>query len=364
MLKRVSFCIFLVGFLIFGGLSLNYLQANSFFRYIQKNQIEYKLPFLDFIYDEKSFLAVGDVSYSRAVERAVKNRDNLYYPFEKTKAEILKADFAFANLETTIMDGRPIMDNEMVFRSDISTSEVLKNVGFDLVSLANNHTPDFREKGIVETMKNLDNQNILHSGLGLNLQDSLIPTVLEVDGYKLAIISFLDPAFVPKSYGATFDSSGTTFMSFENLEASMSLAKESADLIFVSMHAGSEYVNKPNQFQIDFARKAIDLGAEVVIGHHPHVVQSMEKYKGKYIFYSLGNFVFDQPFSFNTKAGIMLKLNFNILGVRSVELLPYFMHNFVQPEFVEGDLADKILNQLNYDFSKDLNVKPISPGNN
>ena len=132
------------------------------------------------------------------------------------------------------------------------------------------------------------------------------------------------------------------------------------DLVFVSMHAGSEYVNKPNQFQIDFARKAIDLGAEVVIGHHPHVVQSMEKYKGKYIFYSLGNFVFDQPFSFNTKAGIMLKLNFNILGVRSVELLPYFMHNFVQPEFVEGELADKILKQLNYDFSSDLNIKPFS----
>ena len=85
--------------------------------------------------------------------------------------------------------------------------------------------------------------------------------------------------------------------------------------------------------------------------------KNLEEYKGKYIFYSLGNFVFDQPFSFNTKAGIMLKLNFNILGVRSVELLPYFMHNFVQPEFVEGDLADKILKQLNYDFSKDLNVK-------
>jgi len=346
--------------ILFGGLSFDYLQANSFFRYIQKNQIEYKLPFLDFIYDEKTFLAVGDVSYSRAVERAVKNRDNLYYPFEKTKDEILKADFAFANLETTVMDGRPILDNEMVFRSNVSTVEVLKNVGFDLVSLANNHTPDFREKGIVKTMKNLDSQNILHSGLGLNLKDSLKPTLLEVDGYKLAVISFLDPAFVPKSYGATLESAGTAFMSFENLEAGMRLAKESADLVFVSMHAGSEYVNKPNQFQIDFARKAIDLGAEVVIGHHPHVVQSMEKYKGKYIFYSLGNFVFDQPFSFNTKAGIMLKLNFNILGVRSVELLPYFMHNFVQPEFVEGELADKILKQLNYDFSSDLNIKPFS----
>jgi len=356
-LKKISLVFFLlvITFLLKRGVFVSANAFDAYDHFVEFRKSAYK-NFLQKYSKEYSMVAVGDVSYSRAVERAVKNRDNLFYPFEKVRDFISGADIAFANIETTIMEGRPIQDFEMVFRSNPSTADVLKEVGFDVVSLANNHTPDFRLKGVQDTIYNLNRVDILHSGLGENLEKALQPAVIDLGDFKVSIISFLDPAFVPDSYGAEFDSYGTLFMNDYNLESAMMLAKEKSDLVFVSMHAGSEYVNNPNSFQVDFARKAIDLGAEMVIGHHPHVVQSMEKYKDKYIFYSLGNFVFDQPFSYETKAGVMLDIKFDYFGVNAVILKPYYMSSFVQPEFVEGDSATRILDMLNYDFDLDENI--------
>src|SRR3990167_10074072 len=111
-------------------------------------------------------------------------------------------------------------------------------------------------------------------------------------------------------------------------------AKQKTDFVIVSMHAGIEYVNKPNTSQTNFAREAIDAGADLIIGHHPHVVQIMEKYKGKYIFYSLGNFVFDQMWSMATREGLMIKAYFTKSGVEKVLLYPVLIENYSQPRLL------------------------------
>jgi poly-gamma-glutamate synthesis protein (capsule biosynthesis protein) len=107
-----------------------------------------------------------------------------------------------------------------------------------------------------------------------------------------------------------------------------------------------EYAQRPNTEQIAFAHVAIDAGANAVIGHHPHVVQPLEMYKGKPIFYSLGNFVFDQEWSNETKQGLMVKLTINKTGVLKNDYLPVTIEDYAQPRFVIGEEADQILSRL------------------
>jgi poly-gamma-glutamate synthesis protein (capsule biosynthesis protein) len=117
------------------------------------------------------------------------------------------------------------------------------------------------------------------------------------------------------------------------------------------MHAGIEYAGKPNNSQINFAHAAIDAGADLVTGHHPHVVQTLEKYKGKYIFYSLGNFVFDQPQLEETKEGLAVKIYFAKNGISKISLLPVVIENLAQPRMANENEATKILQRLNFSFT-------------
>ena len=136
-------------------------------------------------------------------------------------------------------------------------------------------------------------------------------------------------------------------MHIERMQRAIQEANSIADIIIVSMHAGDEYEPLPNDSQMAFAHAAIDAGAEMVIGHHPHVVQTMEIYKGKYIFYSLGNFIFDQMWSRETREGLLIKAAFTKEGVKNVTFHPVLIEDYAQPRFME-DREDitRILDRL------------------
>ena len=140
-------------------------------------------------------------------------------------------------------------------------------------------------------------------------------------------------------------------METEKMIEAVKKAKQKSDFVIVSMHSGNEYVNKPNSSQVNFAHSAIDAGADLVIGHHPHVVQILEKYKDKYIFYSLGNFIFDQQAS-ETRKGLMIKVYFTKDEITKISLLPIIMKNLAQPEIADINEAKKILQRLNFPTSK------------
>lgn len=132
----------------------------------------------------------------------------------------------------------------------------------------------------------------------------------------------------------------------KNLEISVKRAREKADYVVVSMHAGEEYTRTPTPLQKDFARAAIDFGADMIIGAHPHWTQGIESYKGKYIFYSLGNFVFDQDFSPETKTGLALRIFLeknNTTTLKQVELHPILIENYGQPRLLSGEAKIKAL---------------------
>lgn len=320
------------------------------------NQQEDKKEFADFVSQKKklpqnsegvSLIAVGDISYSRGVEQKVRQQNDINYPFLKIKDYIQGADLAFGNLESPITPGQKIPDFEMIFRSNPGTEQALKQAGFSIMSLANNHTPNFGEKGLEDTFGYLQDAGLQYVGAGMNTQEASQPIYMEKNGIKFAFLAYNDPDVVPATYEASKNHAGTAFMRIDKMSAAVKEAKQKADFVIVSMHSGVEYADKPNNSQIQFAHAAIDAGADLIIGHHPHVVQPIEKYKGKYIFYSLGNFVFDQ-IPQETKQSLMIKVYFTKQGISKIALLPVAMANFAQPAMANKDEAKNILQRLNF----------------
>jgi poly-gamma-glutamate capsule biosynthesis protein CapA/YwtB (metallophosphatase superfamily) len=298
--------------------------------------------------EEVSLVAVGDISFSRAVGRIVDKKKDINYPFLKMQDYLKSSDLVFGNLETPITKGRDISDFEMIFRSNPGTEQSLKQAGFSILSLANNHTPNFGEQGLKDTFSYLENAGIKYVGAGQNILEANQPVFLEAKGIRFAFLAYNDVDVVPPSYEASSNRAGTAFMRKDKMVEAVKEAKQQADFVIVSMHSGIEYTPEPNDSQIDFAHTAINAGADLVIGHHPHVVQTMEEYKGKYIFYSLGNFVFDQPQSQETKEGLAIKVYFTKNEISGISLLPIVMKNFAQPEMVTGDEGNTILQRLKF----------------
>lgn len=304
-----------------------------------------KLPQVN---EEVSLVAVGDISYSRGVERIVKKENDINYPFLKIQDYLKNADLVFGNLETPITQGLEIPDFEMIFRSNPGTEQALKQAGFSILSLANNHTLNFGEKGLKDTFNYLENVGIKYVGAGQNGQEAYQPVYIEKKGIKFAFFAYNDTDVVPNFYEASSNNAGTAFMRMEKMDEAVKEAKQKADFVIISMHAGIEYTNEPNESQVNFAHAAIDAGADLVIGHHPHVVQVLEKYKGKYIFYSLGNFVFDQPQMRETEEGLAVKIYFDKNGINKISFLPVVMENLAQPRMANKNEADKILKRLKF----------------
>lgn len=282
---------------------------------------------------EATLVAVGDIMLSRTVAKRMREQ-GFDFPFASTTDLIQSADIAFGNLETAITPGEPVLPFEMSFRADIESARALKNAGFDVLSLANNHTPNFGERGLLDTMQYLDEVDIVHAGAG-DATRANQPVFVSIHGIQFAFLAYANPRIVPASYEASDDRIGTAFMDLPRMQGAVVDAKNVADIVIVSMHAGDEYESQPNASQIAFAHAAIDAGAEMVIGHHPHVVQTTEIYKGKHIFYSLGNFIFDQMWSEHTRKGLALKIYIGKTGVTHIEYHPVKIYDYAQPRFIE-----------------------------
>jgi len=261
-----------------------------------------------------SLIGVGDIQLSREVASKI----DLYgvdYPFEKTADLTGSANLTIGNLESPFFEGESNTDpNTMIFGAELKSVAGLKNAGFDALNLANNHFSNQGKEGENLTMDVLTKNDINYFGTPEQ------PLIKTIKNNRIAFLGYSEP---------TMDA-GQVKLDIES-------AKAKADTIIVSIHAGYEYTPYANSRQIEFARAAVDAGAEVVLGHHPHVVQGIEDYKGKKIFYSLGNFIFDQPWSEETKQGLMVKLNFEGKYLTSTELIPIKIENWCQPRILASD---------------------------
>lgn len=265
-----------------------------------------------------TLIAAGDVMLGRSINYRSVKLNNFTWPFEKTANVLKNADIAFVNLESPFVENCPSTNVGMTFCEDARHIEGFIYAGIDIVNLANNHIGNFGQEGIKQTIRLLESNEILPIG---TTNGAVFKTVNSIRFTFLGYNDFASPA-------------GIAQVKKEKIVADIANAKTKSDVIVVSFHWGNEYTDKPTKRQQELAYLAIDNGADLIIGHHPHWIQPAEQYKDKLIIYSLGNFIFDQGWSQKTKEGIVGKFEFSKTKLTDYELLPILIDNFGQPSFI------------------------------
>ncbi len=251
-------------------------------------------------------LFVGDIMLDRvvAINSERKGVDSLFY---KVRDLLTSSDLTVGNLEGPITDEPSIAQQDfsiLRFTFDRKFAHVLKDYGFSALSLANNHSMDFGQNGYDQTTHYLEDAGIYFFGSYLNNKN--ISTSIRIREKNVCLVGYHDLY--------THDPVSTT--------AEIVRIRSNCDYIVLFAHWGEEYQKIQSDRQTELAHGFVDVGADLVIGAHPHVVQPVEIYKNKAIFYSLGNFIFDQNFSFATQHGLAVvvewskeKTNFKLVPV-------------------------------------------------
>ncbi|MFC1649786.1 CapA family protein, partial [Patescibacteria group bacterium] len=273
-----------------------------------------------------TILFTGDVMLARKVNAKATQYGNFTWPFEKVADRLSASDITVVNLEGPITKNCPLTTEGFKFCGDKRHITGLTLAGVDIANLANNHSDNYGQVGLKETKEILGSDNIRTFGVG----EPLFYT------HKSTSLAFL-------GYDVVFQESDPLMPA---IEADIARAADRADLVIVSFHWGDEYTDTPNKHQTSLAHAAIDAGADVIIGHHPHWIQTVEIYNDKLIQYSLGNFVFDQMWSQKTREGIAAELSFYENKLVDAELLPVLIEDFGQPRFLDGVEKTKIIREI------------------
>jgi len=274
-----------------------------------------------------TLLFAGDIMLDRGVEYYILKSQDWKWPFLKIADVLQQADLVFANLESVISDKGTKQGSIYSFRADPRTIEGLVFAGIDVVSVANNHSFDYGQEAFLDSIERIKRAGI--APVGFNHE----PVVIEVQNTKVGFLSYTeqgsplwDNPNAPASV-AWMDASRLSQL-VEDVKA----AKLAADIVIVSFHFGEEYQLQPNETQELLAKTAIGAGANLVVGHHPHVVQLVERYQHGWIAYSLGNFVFDQGFSKETMEGLLLKVVVQDKQITRVTPRTVQINNEFQPQ--------------------------------
>lgn len=289
-------------------------------------------------------LAVGDIMLSRNVSAKIEKASDPLLPFKNFQIMLSAADLTFGNLECPLDPGDIRIREGLGFRCLTTDAAGLLASGFDVLSTANNHAFDQGLRDLEFTLDYLRSQNILPIGTRKSTDPTSTAALVVRGGIKFGFLGY--------SYSAHNDGGKTTdphiaTLDIEDLKAAAANLRKVADVVVVSMHAGTEYTKTPNQEQIDFAHAAIDAGADVVIGHHPHWIQTIEIYHNKPIFYSLGNFVFDQMWSQETREGLAVELTFEEMKLQTAKLIPIIIEDYCCPRLATDIEKQKILKKIN-----------------
>ena len=293
--------------------------------------------------------AVGDIMLDRG-PGIVLQQGNLAYPFAKVAELLQTADITVGNVESALGNvGTPEIKS-YPFRAPAEAAPALALAGFDVVSLANNHGMDYGPEALLQAIDLLQAEGVAPIGAGANFDAAHAPYLTQVNGLSLAFLGYVN---VPVEYRgfdtavwtATENSPGLAWGEPEQIAADVTAVRPAADLVIVVLHSGYEYVEAPSPPQMAAARAAIDAGADLVIGHHAHILQGIEFYNGGVIVYGLGNFAFEIDGAPET-AVLNVWLDQN--GVRSLELVPAIIQFGGQPRLAESWEAAPILSRVYY----------------
>lgn len=306
-----------------------------------------------------SFMAGGDVHLGDRASKVIR-REGMDYPFRALAPLLQKSKIVLANLEGPIAVKAEPEDRNYSYRADPDTAPALFKAGINVVTLANNHLVDCGREGVLETLEITRAAGLATVGAGADRKGAHLPALLQSGRWRVGFLGY----YWNRRTAATEHLPGSAMETDEALARDIGQLKPLVDRIVVTFHWGVPYERIPLEKDRVKARYAIDCGADIVIGHHPHLVQGYEIYRGRPIFYSLGNFVFG---SGNSKAeGLLLSVRFNSDGL-SCNVIPLYVKNrdprvLFQPKVLAGKGGEKILSLLKSLSGKDGEMLKIQDG--
>jgi poly-gamma-glutamate synthesis protein (capsule biosynthesis protein) len=298
---------------------------------------------------ELSITAAGDIAFNDDIIQKLRGDD----PFRFVRNEIVSSDISIANLECVLSDEGKPSRTWVNIRSKTASAEYLKI--FTILCLANNHILDYGSEGMNNTINVLNKNGILTLGAGSNYQEAIRPLIIKRNSLKVGVINFAESRPNQRYFRSEWLHKPGPARYYEKyvLEQIRKL-KNTVDIVIASIHWGVEYVYFPSPQQQTLARKLVDNGVDLIIGHHPHVIQGIEKYKNGLIFYSLGNLIFDFSIS-NVRESMIARICISSGCRLDYELIPLELNNNYQPIKLSGQKKEDILN-----FIEDIST-PLVP---
>jgi poly-gamma-glutamate synthesis protein (capsule biosynthesis protein) len=304
-----------------------------------------------------SLLFSGDFAPIRRYEQNILSGGKVFDDYIENKIE--ESDLFVVNLEA------PLCDKELdanipgftSLRTDGKIAEWMKNTGIDVAGIANNHLRDFNDEGVVQTIENLDRVKIICAGGGKTISEAEKMQIVEVNGLKVGLWMLAEKELNV----ATEKRAGTSFFNPDADVYIIPQLRKQVDFLVVVVHAGHEFSVVPSPRIRKSYRSFIEAGADLVIGHHPHVTQGIEQYKNGWIAYSLGNFVFDLDYMSrieNTRQGYLFSVGVSSHSVEDIKVIPYniIRDNAAVETCSEKELADyeNMLKELSSYISDDV----------
>ncbi|PKL90921.1 MAG: hypothetical protein CVV21_10275 [Candidatus Goldiibacteriota bacterium HGW-Goldbacteria-1] len=286
---------------------------------------------------------VGDIMPGRKLSPLI-DVNGIGYPYEKVKELFKKSSVVFGNLEAPLVNKESLLnlkkqgkDKSVHLYGFERDARALADAGINIVSLANNHILDYGQYGLTQTVQALEKTGIDHCGIRKNnLWKPNVPCVKYVNGAKVSFLCYSNVSH--ETFFAGKDRYGTIPALMDEIQKDIKAHRKESDILIVYLHWGREYEEVKN-YQKKFARKLIDSGVDFVFGSHTHLFQDVEKYNGKYIFYGLGNFVFDLEREDTHKSGI-INLEIENKVIKKVKFIPVKLVNY-RPEIMQDSAEIK-----------------------
>jgi poly-gamma-glutamate synthesis protein (capsule biosynthesis protein) len=291
--------------------------------------------------------AVGDIMLARGLGERIRTGEDAY-PFAAVEQYLADADLTIGNLESALGEAGRAENKGYTFLAPPEAAETLGLAGFDVLSMANNHAMDYGSQTLLQAIDLLLTNGVSTVGAGANESRAYAP--LQIDTFELdvAILAFVDVpievrGFDTRSWSAHESKAGVAWADLERMRSAIELARDSSEFVIVLLHSGYEYISTPSPPQQNAARLAIDAGADLVIGHHAHVLQGVEFYGDGVIVYGLGNFAFEDGGVL--ESGLMY-IWFDSVGIRSLEFIPLLLGEGGHP--LPADPVNAELMRKNY----------------
>ena len=294
--------------------------------------------------EDVSIAVTGDVMFARKMPNVLNLNSS---PFAGVSNVTSTVDLLLINFENAATLSDDALKGDVPLKCDPSYVPLARANNNTIAALANNHAIDYGVGGMDDTLKYLKEADITPIGAGDSEDEAHAAVVKDINGRKITVLNYMDSNnFAEYSYDVMPYANGSSpgYSAYDSEDAHRQISQNNdSDLIIAYLHFGNEYSNSPNEDQEHIAHELIDYGADIVIGSHPHVTQGIEMYKGKPIFYSLGNFIFDQS-NEATHSAYFLQINLvNDTGVCTV--YPIYISNYL-PQFMDSESGTSLLNGL------------------